>query len=252
MFHDLSKVEGYEPRISVVIPAYNEEGHLFVTVRGALDYLSECGLPFELIIVDDGSTDSTAAIAMQFANDSRVRMIRHAMNLGLGRSYLDGVHAARGHYVTWIPGDNAIPPEALGILLRAIGRADVIVSYPHFDMPKPFIRRVMSRSFTALVNSLFGLRLRYFNCVTVVPRQMLGRVATANSTGFGVFAEILILLDAAGSSMVEVEIPSVHRGIGSKAFRWRNILSVVVTFGRLWWDLRVAPRGLQGSSLKRP
>ena len=229
------------PRLSVLVPAFNEEIYLADTVRGALACLDASGQTFELIVIDDGSNDQTPAVIRTLSEeDRRIRVVTHATNRGLGASYFSGVSVARGEYVTWIPGDDAIPSQALAVLVAEIGRADVVVGYPRFAVPRPFVRRLLSGAYTALMNRVFGLRLRYFNCVTVVRRQLLEPMAASAHSGFGVFAEILVRLAYAGHSLVEVGIESQNRQLAkSKAFRWRNVASVIRNVVWLWWDLRV-------------
>ena len=234
---------GAVPEVSVVIPAFNEERHLGAAIRGALAALEAQGLPFEIVVVDDGSTDGSAAVASEVARtDSRVRLLRHERNLGLGASYFTGVEASRAEYVSWLPGDDAIPPESLAPMLAARRAADVVITYPVFERPRPRFRRLLSASYVRLMNLLFGFSLRYFNCTTVLRRELLLTVLPKGNPGFGVFAEVLVRLLRAGHSYIEIPISSRHRPMeSSKALRWRNIVSVCRQTAWLWWSVRRRP-----------
>lgn len=231
------------PRVSVLVPAFNEEAHLPATLRGLVAAMEARREAFEVVIVNDGSTDRTGIIADAWAaEDGRVVVVHHERNQGLGRSYFDGIRGARGEHITWIPGDDAIPAEALGPLLDVIGRADVVVSYPVFDTPRPAARRLFSSGYTTLMNTAFGLRLRYYNCVTVVPRLLLLEIEPPSRSGFGVFAEVLIRLISSGYSFIEMPVASRNRELGrSKALHWRNVASVLRNIVFVWWSVRMRP-----------
>ena len=231
------------PEVSVLIPAFNEEQHLGTTIRGALTILEAQGLPFEIVVVDDGSTDGSAAVAADVVRtDSRVRLLRHERNRGLGASYFTGVEASRGEYVTWLPGDDAIPPESLAPMLAARRAVDIVITYPVFEGPRPRLRSLLSVSYVRLMNLAFGCRIRYFNCITIARRELLMTVLPKGNRGFGVFAEILVRLLRAGHSYMEMPISTRHRPLeGSKALRWRNVVSVCHQTVWLWWSVRRRP-----------
>jgi glycosyltransferase involved in cell wall biosynthesis len=232
------------PEVSVVIPAFNEEQHLEVTIRGALAVLERIDLSFELVVVDDGSTDASAAIAAGIAQtDPRVRLVGHPRNAGLGASYVTGVTAAIGTYLTWLPGDDAIPPESLVPMIEARQTAEVIITYPVFDQPRPWYRRALSTAYVSLMNGAFGFRVRYFNCITLMRRELLLTALSNDNRGFGLFAEILVRLLRAGHSYVEIPISSRHRAVErSKALHWRNVISVCHQAVWLWWSVPSRPR----------
>lgn len=231
------------PEVSVLIPAFNEVAHIASTIRGALAVLAAQGLSFEIVAIDDGSTDGTAAaIADATRTDTRISLLRHDRNRGLGASYASGVAASRGRYVSWLPGDDAIPPEFLATMIAARHQADVVIAYPVFDRPRPMLRAWLSVSYVQIMNRLCGGRVRYFNCITLIRRDLLLEVLPRNNTGFGVFAEILVRLLRARRSYVEVPIASRIRPMErSKAFRWRNVVSVCGRTVGLWWSLRGRP-----------
>src|SRR5205085_7412859 len=95
------------------------------TITTAVDHF-DCD--YEILIVDDGSTDNTAAIADQLAaTNTRVRVIHNEQNLGLGGAYKRGVQHAAKDYVMWVCGDNAEIGDNLINIMSHIGQADIIV-----------------------------------------------------------------------------------------------------------------------------
>ncbi len=112
-----------KPEITVVIPAYNEEGAIAQTIKGAAAALEAAGLKHEVITVDDGSTDGTAAAAEAAGG----KVIRHPVNRGYGRSLLSGIHAAAHDWILIIDADGSYPPEEISKLLPHVPAFDMVV-----------------------------------------------------------------------------------------------------------------------------
>lgn len=229
--------------LSVLVPALNEAEHLHATVAGLVRVLGPAVMNFEVVIVDDGSTDDTAVVAERLAaSDPRVRMLRNERNMGLGYSYLRGVReATRSHFV-YVPGDNSWPEASIAEILRHLGRADVITSYATNPEVRVGYRRFISSLYTRLLNLLFGFSMRYYNGLTIYPREfLLARPAT--TWGFGFQAQTLLNALDSGLSVVEVGARiDESAGSNSRALTVRNVLSVLKTVCVTYWMLRLAPR----------
>lgn len=148
----------YSPRcLSVVIPALNEEAGIadiatrVLALRGLLAGVGVDGL--ELIVVDDGSTDRTAAVAAAIHG---VRVISHARNLGYGAAIKSGFRAASGDLLAFLDADGTYPPEGFGPMCRALleGDADVVVGsrMTAASSQMPAVRRMGNLFFARLVN----------------------------------------------------------------------------------------------------
>jgi glycosyltransferase involved in cell wall biosynthesis len=111
-------------RLSVVLPAYNEEAAIADDIAAIQDALDDCGAEYEIIVVDDGSTDQTAAIAARF--DS-VRVIRHPQNRGTGAARTTGMRAAQGDIVVMTDVDGTYPNHDMPRLLEAMAEADMVI-----------------------------------------------------------------------------------------------------------------------------
>ena len=229
--------------LSVIVPALNEEGNLEATVRAVTAALGERFSPWEVLIFDDGSRDGTVEIADALAaRDSQVRAIHNSTTRGLGYSYWTGVGLARYEYVVLIPGDNEFPQESISRLLCWVGTAEIVVPHTANFRSRPWSRRLVSWGFTATLNLLFGLRLRYYNGTVVHRREnLLGLPPPAH--GFAYQAEALVRLVKAGHSYIEVGTPIQKREHGSsKLFAWRNLLSVARALFHLFLEVRVWER----------
>ena len=196
----------------------------------------------EVIVVDDGSTDGTGAIADELARrDGRIRVVHHERPRNLGYAYKAGVALARCEHVIMFPGDNEGSDEQLDAVLSRAGTADIVINYISNPQVRPWSRRVVSRAFVGLANALFGLRLRYYNG-TVLHRTALVRAIEIRTDSFAYQAEALVKLLRAGRSYVEVGTPIAPRAAGrTKAFRLKNAVEVGRTLLRLRLGDRMTP-----------
>src|SRR5712691_6710476 len=100
----------FKPTISIIIPAYNEEGNISGTVHEVLKALDNRFGGYEILIVNDGSRDHTGEVANALAaENSRIKAIHNSPNMGFGYSYRRGVQAATGDYIGFFPGDDCLP-----------------------------------------------------------------------------------------------------------------------------------------------
>ncbi|MBI1801146.1 MAG: glycosyltransferase family 2 protein [Chloroflexi bacterium] len=147
------------PRLSVVIPAYNEERRLPGTLQRIMVYFHEQGYPVEIVVVDDGSTDSTAAIARSLAQQhSMVRLIQNEHH-GKGYAVRTGVLQARGDQILICDADLATPIEEEQKLAPwlANGYAVVIASREGMGarrIGEPFYRHLMGRVFNFVIRKI--------------------------------------------------------------------------------------------------
>jgi glycosyltransferase involved in cell wall biosynthesis len=239
-------------RLSVFIPAYNEEGNIEATVRELSLALAKRAVEYEIIIVNDGSSDRTAGIIEALAaGDSRIRALHNPRNLGLARTFLAGAKAARFEYVGWIPGDNGFPAASLEQWLAPLGNADLIQTYLSNAEVRYLSRRIISRAYTRTMNVLFGLNIKYYNGIQIYKRELIQSVPT-HSEGFALLSEILVKLLARGCSYIEVGIKMQERVEGeSKAVKLKNILDVIKTVAYLFFEIKIVHRKLYSARGER-
>ncbi len=220
--------------MSFVVPALNEEANIDRTVKQILAVAGKRFSDFEVILVDDGSTDATGSIMDSLAKKQpRLRVLHNERNLGLGASYRRGVDVARCEYLMGVWGDNPMPAESLDSVLREVGKKDIVVPYPtNFKQIKSPSRYIASRTYTNLINKSLGLQLHYYNGLAI-HRLSLLRSITITDEGFGFQAEILVKLLKAGCAYVEVGVPFAAGGGKSRAVQVKTLWRVAKLLARL-------------------
>jgi glycosyltransferase involved in cell wall biosynthesis len=231
---------GIAKTISVIIPAYNEEGNLRNTVEGIERIFNGLSLEYEILIFNDCSTDQTGEIANALTQrNAKIRVIHNSQNMGFGYNYVKGVEFAKKNYIMLIPGDNEISEESIERMCDRIGDADIVIPYTINTSVRSFSRRVISRAFTILVNLITGLNLHYYNG-PCIHRSDIIKSVQMTTFGYAYMASILARLIKGGCNYVEIGMYLKPRKSGkSKAFKVKNIIRVLETLGELFWDIRI-------------
>jgi hypothetical protein len=162
---------GHKPKVSIVIPCYNH-GHFLPDSIGS--GLAQEGVEPDVIVVDDASTDDSAAMAQRFADgDSRVALLRHQQNRGHVISFNDGYAAATGEFIVRLDADDLLTPRSLArsvALFDAFPAVGLVYGHPrHFTTtmpPKPRIGRVRSWSIWSGVDWVAERCRRPWNVIT--------------------------------------------------------------------------------------
>jgi len=223
------------PALSVVIPAYNESANILGTLQNVTAAIGQAGLDAEILVIDDGSTDDTAALVSATASRyPGVRLLQNGRNMGFGATYRHGVAAAAGDYIVMVHGDNAWGAATLRDLFARVGQADIVIGYTR-DMwrSRTVARTVISKTFTMIVNAITGRGLQYYNGLQIHRAEVL-KGMTIQSSGFGFQPEVLVKALGQTQTLIEVPMDLREREHGaSKAFRWKNAVDVYHTLRRL-------------------
>jgi glycosyltransferase involved in cell wall biosynthesis len=174
------------PKTSIVIPAYNEQAGLAVILEKLNGTVDDS---FEVLVVDDGSTDNTKKVAEKY----RCRMIAHAINRGKGAAVQSGICAARGESVIVIDADDTYPVEAVPQIAESLSTFDMaIASRVRGRDNISLLHRIGNSLFRNLIRHLYGFRpLDPLAGLYGVRRQHLLRMRL-ESTDFGIESEIAI------------------------------------------------------------
>lgn len=156
-----------QPRLSVVMPAYNEATHIVTNMFETIETLAEFCPDFEIVVVDDGSPDGTFRPAVEALAEmgDNIRVVRYERNAGKGNALICGFYHTRGELVAFLDADMDLHPKQIAPMLEIIDErgADVVIGskwHRDSEINYPFVRRLWSLGYYALVRVLFGLPLR--------------------------------------------------------------------------------------------
>jgi dolichyl-phosphate beta-glucosyltransferase len=237
-----------QPDLSIVIPAFNEQGRLEPTLRSYLAYCRRQARNVELVIVDDGSTDGTTPLVDRLAAEfPELRLIRLAQNEGKGYAVRSGVVNARGSRILFADADGATPLDQIERLEAALDAgADVAIGSRALDAADGLVearihRRVIGRAFHLLVrlagvNGIADTQCGFKLFRGPVAHTLFSRMRTS---GFSFDVEVLMMAAVSGYRIAEVPVRWTHQP-GSR-------VNLVSDSGRMAWDLvRIRWWRLQG------
>ena len=234
------------PFISIVIPAYNEEVRLPATLAAVWSYLAARGWPdWEVLVVDDGSRDGTAAVAVQFqAAHPGVRLLRNPGNRGKGYSVRHGMLESRGEWVLFTDSDLSAPIEELDKLLDALRSQQAAVAIGSRALDRSLIalhqswfRETAGRIFNLLMRLATGLPFADTQCgfklfEGAAAREIFRRQRIER---WGFDAEALFIARQLGYKMVEVPVRWSHSE-GTKVSMFRDSLNMFLDLLRIRWN----------------
>lgn len=221
------------PYLTVTIPCYDEVGTLEPFVRSLVATLTPEGFPFEILVVDDGSSDGSEAAADALAAELEpVRVIHHPQNLGLGGVYRTGFAEARGTYLTFMAADMQFPAWTLHHFLPHLPDHDMVLGYLP-DRRDSAVGKVLSLGERVLMKLLFGSFPRFQGTV-VFRRELLERYALVSTgRGWGILMEFI--LRAHRDDVRMISIPSVveprregESKVSNLGAIWANLKQLVV------------------------
>ena len=219
-------------QISVIIMAYNEAASLKMVADEITAAVQRLRVSYELLIIDDGSTDETGEIADHLAQQSGlVRVVHHAPNGGLGAVYRTGFAEARGLYLTFFPADGQFPASSIEQLLAVMPNHDMVLGYiPR--RPGTVLSRMLSLLERLLYRALFG-PLPTFQGVLMFRRVLLKEIELeSRGRGWAVLMELIIRTARGGYRVTSIPTGVRPRLAGrSKVnnFRtvWANLIQVL-------------------------
>jgi glycosyltransferase involved in cell wall biosynthesis len=223
--------------LSVILPAYNEEVLLDGCVRQLHAALATLRVPAEIVIVNDGSRDRTAAIADALARDLPGVVAVHQANQGIGGAFRTGVQRATGDYLILWPADMPAEPSDLAPYVGQFGHADVIVGVRAARLGYNPLMRINAWLYPRIVATLFNLHLRDVNWIHAYRRDLFARI-TLTQRGIPMLVEALVRLRDLGGTFVEVDVVMKQRlgGVASASrlkVMWRT-LTGLFAFWNLW------------------
>lgn len=250
--HNNANTTEVPPRLSIVLPAYNEEGNIERAVREALAGAAKAGATCEVVVVNDGSRDGTAGILKSLEGElgAWLRVIDHPVNLGYGVALRDGFRATRGELVFYTDSDNQFDLGELKDFMPLMEDHDVILGY-RVDRQDPWLRKFVSGGFNGLSSLAFGMKVRDLNCSFKLFRGDLIRALPLDTPDFFIDTELVARIHRGGYRYVQRGVRHYPRTAGKSTVRPSDVPRTLVSLARMWMRLRREPRGaerVQGSS----
>ena len=216
-------------RFPVILPAYNEASAIERAILETAASFDALAAPYEIIVVDDGSTDGTAALAEAMrARFPTVRVARHATNAGKGAAVRTGAQAAEGEVVLFLDCDLSTHPDTFRSFIPLLTTHDLVIGSRRvkgavIPEPQPLWRSLLGRAFNAFIRIYLRLPYHDTQCgFKAVKRSALPILKTITSDGWAFDVELLARAREAGLTVVECPIT------------WNNRRESRVRLGSAW------------------
>jgi len=228
------------PKISVIMPAYNEQEKVADCIRSAEAHLERLSTPYEIIIVDDGSTDGTRAEAIRVSDNPHVRVVGYDRNRGKGFAIKYGTKYVTGDLVVFMDSDADIKPDLIKQYVTVLRNNDIALAskwHPDSRVSTPVMRRLLSHAFNRLVMLTTGLRVSDTQSgFKALRRQALERIMSLVSVKYYAF-DVELLVAAKLLKLRIIELPVKIRL--TSLFSARHVLRMLVDLLGITYRLRV-------------
>jgi glycosyltransferase involved in cell wall biosynthesis len=227
--------------ISAFFPAYNDAGSIGTIVRKVAQILPSVADDYEVVVVNDGSQDGTAALLDGLAREYPfLKVIHHASNRGYGAALITGFSKCSKDLIFYTDGDGQYDVEELPLLLNALTEEIDIVNGYKISRSDPLHRVVLGKAYQRLMRLLFWLNVRDVDCdFRLFRRNLFDRVELTCDSGV-ICVEMIKKFQANGFRMAEVPVHHYSRASGSSQFfSPRHLGRVFVQLFSAWWNLIV-------------
>lgn len=219
--------------LTVVLPAHNEEENIKNTVDSCVSFLEKTVLRYEVIVVNDGSEDTTAEIVKELSSaNSSVVLVNHSVNRGYGSALRSGFDAASMEYIFFMDSDGQFDISDLNRLFPYVSEKQVVIGYRE-NRADSFIRSLNAWLYSLYVQLIFGLNVRDMDCAfKIFPNEAYKLVKPVKSGGALFSAEFLIKLKRKGYTLKEVPVRHFPRQYGTQS--GANIRVILRMFKESW------------------
>lgn len=204
-------------KLSLVLPAHNEEENIEAVVRDAAQVLPTAFSDYEIIVVNDGSKDRTGELAAGLvAENDHVRVVTHEVNKGYGRTLIDGFEAATGDYIMFTDSDRQFDLNDIHRLTPYVPHYDIVAGY-RIKRQDPKIRLLYAGIFNLAVKVLFNIQVRDIDCAFKIFHAEVLKGVDLQSPGALINTEIMAKAQKRGRSVYEVGVNHYPRSAGEQS-----------------------------------
>lgn len=225
------------PSLSVFFPAYNDAPSLPGLLARTFAVLEAHVVDYEVIVIDDGSYDGTAAVLEQLRGQygARLRVVTHPRNRGYGGALRSGFEAATREFVFYTDGDSQYDVGELPRLLQLVGPDTGLVNGYKLERHDPAHRIWIGKTYNFCARLLFRIRIRDIDCdYRLIRRALLQRIHLTSTSGT-ICVELVRKLEMTGCGVVETGVHHYARLYGkSQFFRLRSLATTLYELVRLW------------------
>lgn len=237
---------GKVSQLSVFFPAYNEEANIKATVTRAASILPQVAEKWEIIVVNDGSTDRTGQVVKQLMKkpfdqtQGKLRMITHDPNRGYGEALKSGLYGARYDWIAFTDSDGQFDFGEITKFLEKRSQAQLAIGY-RVNRQDPLTRKLFGVVWTGLSNLLLGIRVKDADCgFKLIKKEVIDTIPRLlSSRGAMVSPELLAKAKKAGFQILEVGVQHYPRQEGKQTgASLKVIVNSFFDLGKLWWQLK--------------
>lgn len=234
--------------ITIIIPVHNEEKRLLPCMQRTIEYCDSQLWDYELIVVEDGSTDRTVEIVQDFVSkNNRIKLVSSEERLGKGKAIRNGVLYAEKKFVGYMDADLSADPSEFERLLLFIDEFDIVVGSRILrgglpPIKRPFIRSFLSSCYSKLFRILFrGVTVYDPQCglklfESEVAQKLLSQIETS---GFAFDCEVIARASTLGLTVKEVPIVWEHQ-YGSKVSILAEIMKMAKDLVLVWYKIKIS------------
>jgi glycosyltransferase involved in cell wall biosynthesis len=218
--------------VSILIPAYNDSETITKVVNDAIIAVKQVARKFEIIVINDKSTDNTGAILDKLAKKIKeLKVIHHPVNLGYGGTIKDLYYAGKSEWLFTCPGDNQIPPAQLIKLAKHSHEADIILGR-RINRQDPPARLRQSKIYNFILNIFFGIDIHDVNTVRFMKQNVMDKIKLTSKSAF-VDAEMIVR--AKNLNLKIIEIPIDHQERADAGGGGGNPKTIIPTIMEMVW-----------------
>lgn len=202
-------------KLSIILPAYNEETNIGPTLDRLEIYLARAYPEYEVIVVDDGSCDGTSRVVRRYMEKNpRIALYRHPVNRGYGAALRSGFAASQGELVFFMDADGQFDIRDLDRFFPLVDEYDGIIGY-RLRRQDSWLRKVNALGWNLLCRLLLGLRVKDIDCAFKMYHRRVLDAISLESTGAMINTEMLAKIRARGFRLHEVGVNHFPRISGT-------------------------------------